>query len=151
MACEGDKIAGQNYDADCYRNEACFGCDKCNILCEGCENCPKSFDEHEIRQVEAGDYIVVHKKPIIMTSWKKTWNPAMDNAIGRTAYIIEGNPVDGFKLKFDTTNTEILDHFAYPGECMRLAGGKHGTALPDDKSLDKMIKTVKEKDENSNV
>lgn len=131
--CEGDKIAGFDSDQLCYRNEACMGCEKCIVKCEGCENCPV---ETKLRDPEPGDYVVV-KSPIFTEAYKgPKWTPAMDMAIGRVGWVAKGNPVEGFSLRFQTTNKELLDAFFFPLEALRLA-------MPSDRAIDKMIKTTK--------
>ena len=133
MSCIGDRIAGINKDAECYR-QGCPGCEKCWVYCDPpCENCPTAT----LRDPEVGDFVVVYRKFCGIT-FKHNWNPAMDEAIGRLAYIASGNKLDGYKLKFTTTNKEVLDSFIYPAESMKLA-------LPQDIKTDQMLKT----DENS--
>src|SRR3972149_7417063 len=98
MACEGDKIAGYDSDQVCYRVEACPGCDKCIVKCTGCDNCPVYADK--LRDPEPGDYVVV-KTPILTEEYKgPKWTPAMDMAIGRVGWGAKGNPVGGFRLRF---------------------------------------------------
>lgn len=134
MSCEGDKISGYDSDAACYRYEACTGCPKCEIKCEGCDNCPVWPDKP--RDPEPGDWVVV-QAPILDTAFKGKWTPAMEMAVGRLAWVKNGNPVDGFVLRFSTTKKEILDQFYYPLSALRLA-------FKNDVMVDKMIKTTKE-------
>lgn len=142
MACEGDKIAGYDSAQECYRVNACMGCDKCIIKCEGCDNCPAPLEK--LRAPEPGDYIVV-QNPILGLSYKgPKWTPAMDLAVGRTAWVFKGNPVEGYTLRFVTTKKEILDSFLYPQEALRLA-------MPPDNSIDKMIRTTKEGSPNEDM
>lgn len=139
--CQGDKIAGYDTSQACYRTDGCPGCSKCIIKCEGCENCPP---EAPARTPETGDYVVV-KAPIITTSYKgPKWVDAMNMAIGRVAWVKNGDPVNGFSLKFTTTNKEVLDSFLYPLEALRLA-------MPNDNTIDKMIKTTKEGSPNEDM
>jgi hypothetical protein len=141
MSCEGDKIEGYDTSQVCYKTEACPGCSKCIIKCGGCENCPP---ETPVRLPEVGDYVTV-KTPIITTSYRgPKWIAAMDMAIGRTAWVKKGNPVEGFSLKFTTTKKEILDQFLYPLEALKLA-------MPADNSIDKMIKISKEGSPNEDI
>ena len=143
MHCEGDKIAGYDFNEPCYSKDACPGCYKCIITCIGCENCSE-LEDQKVRQAEVGDYVVIHQKVILDIHWKGKWSGAMDEGIGRVGYIAAGNPRDGYKLKFTTTNTKILDHFVWPAGCLRLA-------MVNDNTTDKLIKQVKEKDVNTNL
>jgi len=141
--CEGDKVAGINYEAECYAKDACPGCWNCWLKCEGCENC-EELENEKLRDPRVGDYIVVHQKLTLDPNWTGTWSGAMDEGLGRVAYIAEGNPRDGFKLKFTTTNTEVLDHFVWPAGCMKLA-------MLDDNRSDVLIKRVKGESHNTNL
>lgn len=142
MPCEGDKISGYDTEQTCFRIEACTGCAKCIIKCEGCDNCPAAWGKP--RDPEPGDYITV-QAPIITEAYKgPKWTPAMDMAIGRVAWVAKGNPVEGFTLKFQTTKKEILDQFLYPLEALRLA-------FPSDRAIDKMILTTKEGSPNEDM
>lgn len=142
MSCEGDGIAGYNSEMECYRIQGCPGCEKCQIKCEPkCENCPSWG---EARVPEVGDFITV-QAPILSEGYRgPKWTPAMDMAIGRTAWVAKGNPVDGFNLKFVTTKKEILDQYLYPLEALKLA-------MPNDNTIDKMIKTSKEGSPNEDM
>ena len=139
--CEGDKVAGFNVYEKCYATEGCPGCPKCIIKCSGCGNCTK---DQPLRQPEVGDFVVV-KPPIISLSYTgPKWTPAMDSAIGRVAWVRSGNPVEGFHLKFSTTQKDILDQYIYPPQALRLA-------MPEDRAADTMIRTTKERDFNETV
>jgi hypothetical protein len=134
--CEGDGIAGFNTEAVCYRIEGCSGCDKCWLKCEPkCSNCP-SWEGTKSRAPEPGDWVVV-QSPVLDLSYKGKWVDAMNMGVGRVAWVKNGNPVDGFQLKFSTTKKEILDQFLYPLSSLRLA-------MKNDMMIDKMIKTTKE-------
>jgi hypothetical protein len=141
MNCMGDGVGGINVNAKCYASAECNGCGECYIKCEGCEECTR---EKVTREPEVGDFVVVHQKIEKEDGWKNTWNGAMDNAVGRLAWVASGDKQTGYKLKFPTTNTEILSNFFFPPSSVRLA-------TPDDKKIDGMIKIIKEKDDNSNV
>lgn len=133
--CEGDGISEYNSEAKCYREEACPGCSKCWVKCEPkCDNCPVHLDK--LRAPEPGDWVVV-QAPILDLEFKGKWTSAMDLAIGRVAWVKNGNPVDGFHLKFTSTEKNILEQFLYPLTSVRLA-------MPNDTAIDKMIKTAKE-------
>jgi len=137
MACEGDKIASYDMGQVCYRLEGCPGCAKCIIKCDPpCENCP-TWEGTKPRDPEPGDYVTV-VQPIITTDYKgPKWSAAMDLAVGRLAWVKNGDPVNGYKLKFTTTSKDILDQFVYPPQALKLA-------FPGDQAIDKMIKTAKE-------
>ncbi len=139
MSCIGDKVAGYDSSQKCYQLDGCLGCDKCTIECDPpCENCP---GEVKLRAPEVGDYITV-QRPILASDYKgPKWNPAQDNAIGRTAWVAKGDPSNGYYLKFNTTKKEILDSFVYPLEALRLA-------MPEDNTVDKLIRTTKAGDPN---
>ena len=133
--CEGDGISGYNSDEKCYREDACAGCEKCWVKCEPkCDNCPVLLDK--LRNPEPGDWVVV-QTPILDLEFKGKWTAAMDLAVGRVAWVKNGNPVDGFTLKFTSTEKDILEQFKYPLTCVRLA-------MPNDIAIDKMIKVAKE-------
>lgn len=135
--CEGDGVIGFNTEATCYRLDACSGCTKCWIKHpegEKCSQCP-TWEGTKARNPEPGDYVVVHQ-PILDLTFKGKFTSAMEMAIGRVAWVKNGNPVDGFVLRFSTTEKDILDQFKYPLASLRLA-------MPSDNAIDKMIKVTK--------
>lgn len=141
MPCIGDGIAGYNTDAQCYRIEGCSGCEKCWVKCEPkCEECPTWTPDDKCRAPEPGDFVTV-VVPILGLSYKgPRWTPVMQEAVGRTAWVKNGDPVNGYSLKFTTTQKDVLDQFQYPLEALKLA-------MPRDVEADKMIKNVKEGNE----
>ena len=144
MSCEGDRVAGYISSEPCYAIDACPGCEKCIIKCDGCDNCLDMEQYQTTRLPEVGDYIVIAQALILDTSWKGKWVPAMDMAIGRVGWVKTGNPVDGFSIKFTTTKSEMLDGFVFPQGSLRLA-------QPQDNSVDQMIKTTKEGSPNEDI
>ena len=143
MSCEGDRQAGFKTDEPCYAIEACPGCDKCIIKCEGCDNC-REFENQPLRKPEVGDYIVVAQPLITDIHWKGKWVPAMDMAIGRVGWVRDGNPVDGFHIRFTTTKKDMLSEFLFPHGALRLA-------MPNDNKVDNMIKTTKAGSPNEDI
>ena len=141
--CEGDKIEGFDQTAKCWSLEGCAGCKKCIIRCEGCDNC-KELENQTLRKAEVGDFIVIQKSILTDLNSKVKWVPAMDMAVGRTGWVAEGNPVDGFTVKFQTTKTHMLDGFRFPQGSLRLA-------LPPDNAADRMIRQTKESCTNENI
>jgi hypothetical protein len=137
MPCEGDKVLGQNTEAQCYRVDACMGCEKCIIPCSGCENC--TFEQKK-RELEVGDYVVVASSLITDPYWTEKWTPVMDMAIGRVGYIEEMAVGKGYRVRFKTTKGDTLTEFWFPRGSIRLA-------MPDDNKTDKLIKTVKKGNE----
>jgi hypothetical protein len=134
--CEGDKISGYDSSQVCYRLEGCMGCDKCIVKCDPpCENCP-TWEGTKPRDPEPGDQVVV-QQPILDLVFKGKWTPAMEMAVGRIAWVKNGNPVDGYTLKFTTTSKDILDQFVYPLTALKLS-------FPSDHAVDKMIKITKQ-------
>ena len=144
MSCEGDKRAGYNTSEPCYAIEACPGCEKCIIKCEGCDNCAPLEQYQTLRQPEVGDYIVIKSSLILDPNWKGKWVPAMDMAIGRVGWVRSGNPVDGFHIRFTTTKKDMLSDFVFPQGSLRLA-------IPQDNKVDQMIKTTKEGSVNEDI
>jgi hypothetical protein len=136
MACIGDKVAGYDSSQECYRLQGCTGCSKCEVKCDPpCENCP-TWEGTKARDPEPGDYVTV-QTPVLDLTFKGKWTPAMEMAVGRTAWVKKGNPVEGYTLKFVTTSKDILDQFAYPLSSLKLA-------MPNDNAIDKMIKITKQ-------
>jgi len=113
MECIGDKIAGINKDADCYRKGECpeTGCEKCQIVCQGCDSC----SNQTVREPEIADYVAVYEKS------SKGWKPGMDEGVGMVAYIFSGDRDKGFKLKFQGRNSDDLEKFVWPITSLRLA------------------------------
>jgi len=138
MPCEGDKVLGQNTEAQCYRVDACMGCDKCTIMCPGCENC--NVEPAKPRELEVGDYIVVASSLITDPNWTEKWTPLMDMAIGRVGYIEEMQVQKGYRVRFKTTKNDSLSDLWFPRGSLKLA-------MPNDNSTDKMIKEVKKGNE----
>lgn len=139
--CEGDGITAYDTDAKCYRVEGCPGCEKCIIKCSGCVNCTVV---RKPRDLDVGDYVVIHSKLILDPHWKHTWSPIMDLAVGRVGFIEEMKPQEGYRIRFKTTHSDALSQCWFPKGSLRLA-------MPGDNKTDKMIKEVKGKDVNWNV
>lgn len=141
MPCIGDSIAGFNNEAQCYRIEGCAGCDKCWVKCDPkCENCPTWSPDDKCRTPEPGDFVAV-VVPVILSTYKgPKWTPVMDMAVGRVGWVKCGNPVEGYTIKFTSTQKDVLEQFKFPVEALKLA-------MPQDVRADQLIKTTKDGNE----
>jgi len=137
MACIGDRVAGIDKTAECYRKGECgeLGCGKCQIKCTGCENCAH-LGNIALRKPEVSDFVVVKLGVFDPTYKGPAWTPAMDLAVGRVAWVASGDPINGYHLRFQTTSNETLDQFVYPLSSLKLA-------MPEDVKTNAMIKEVK--------